>query len=140
MPHKLLEVECRIQALKGKPLDVKDIEGIKKLRAANIEQYEAMAMQNREIARENDSDDGGNGYDSCSSGDAHEMMMHLESLEQENPDVVNLDQSIQITEVKDEELLNKEEMQNQFLKMTTKMSSAKNMRKFLGGIQLHLEA
>ena len=140
MPHKLLEVECRIQALKGKPLDVKDIEGIKKLRATNIEQYEALAMQNREIARENDSDDGGNGYDSCSSGDAHEMMMQLESLEQENPDVVNLDQSIQITEVKDEELLNKEEMQNQFLKMTTKMSSAKNMRKFLGGIQLHLEA
>lgn len=45
-----------------------------------------------------------------------------------------------MTEVKDEDLLNKEEMQNQFLKMTTKMSSAKNMRKFLGGIQLHLEA
>mgnify|MGYP006094846497 CR=1 FL=1 len=45
-----------------------------------------------------------------------------------------------LTDVKDEELLNKEEMQNQFLKMTTKMSSAKNMRKFLGGIQLHLEA
>jgi hypothetical protein len=39
-----------------------------------------------------------------------------------------------LTDVKDEELLNKEEMQNQFLKMTTKMSSAKNMRKFLGGI------
>jgi hypothetical protein len=58
-----------------------------------------LAKRNQEIARENDSDDGGNGYDSCSSGDAHEMMMYLEGLEQENPEVVNLDQTIQMTEV-----------------------------------------
>lgn len=45
-----------------------------------------------------------------------------------------------MTEIEDEQLLNKDEMQNQFLKMTTKMTSMKNLRLFLSGVQMHLEA
>lgn len=40
----------------------------------------------------------------------------------------------------DEKLLNKEEIQNQFLKLTTKMASSKNLRAFLSGVQMHLNA
>lgn len=39
-----------------------------------------------------------------------------------------------MTEIGDEQLLNKDEMKNQFLKLTTKMNSAKNLRIFLSGV------
>ena len=48
----------------------------------------------------------------------------------------SLDQSIILTEINDEQLLDKEEMQNQLLRMTTKMNSAKNLRGFLSGVKL----
>lgn len=78
------------------------------------------------------------GYDSSSSDDAQLLVDELERLDQQNPLVEELDETQ--TEVDDEKLLNKEEMQNQLMKLTTKMNSAKNLRNFLGGVQLHLVA
>ena len=43
-------------------------------------------------------------------------------------------------QMSDEQLLNKEEFYNQIMQMSVKASSAKNLRKFLGGIVLQIDA
>ena len=136
MPHSLLKVAKRIQVARGKPM--KTVEGIEVLQKAKLSDYKDMKAKTRAKAQQNDSDDEAVGYDSSSSDDAQLLVDELERLDQQNPLVEELDETH--TEVDDEKLLNKEEMQNQLMKLTTKMNSAKNLRNFLGGVQLHLVA
>lgn len=59
-------------------------------------------------------------------------MMTMERMHEDCAD--QEDNSPQYTQMDDEQLLNKEEMHNQLLRMSSKMSSQKNLREFLGGI------
>ena len=67
--HQLLKVERRIQESKKKLLKG-DGRGIQVVREAKVAQYKEMKMKGRKMAREYDSDDGANGYDSTSSDEA----------------------------------------------------------------------
>jgi hypothetical protein len=49
------------------------------------------------------------GYESDSSDDVGQMLLRLENMNENQPE---LDQSLSMTELKDEELLNKDELEN----------------------------
>ena len=112
------------------------MQGIELIRQAKLEDYVEQKSALKLSAKENDSDDDGLGYDSSSSDDVEDMMRDLEGVGPEGEENASTVHQPVFTHVEDEQLLSKEEMQNQLLKMTTKMTSSKNLREFLGGIQL----
>ena len=80
------------------------------------------------MAREYDSDDGANGYDSTSSDEAELLIQNLDR---------ELDQDENMStyeDIDEEKLLSKEELSNQFMKLQTKMKGQKNLREFLNGV------
>ena len=118
----------------------------------------------RKKSFDDDSDDFAKGYDSTSSEDAELLMYQLENADlgkhvpgskvaiqahmiYENQKQKALEESHVSTqggempdELGEDQLLDRTEMMNQFLKMSTRMSSSKNLRNFLAGVQLRLES
>ncbi len=115
------------------------LEGIEAVKKASLSNFKTLKQETRARSKKEDSDDGAIGYDSSSSDDAQFLMNDLERLDQIHP-TTEAEETIAQMEMDDERLLNKEEMQNQFMKLTTKMASSKNLRSFLSGVQLHFGA